>query len=438
MRKAGGHIVRGLKAAGRLYRTHDLVRLLDDGQLQFVGRADSQIKIRGFRVELGEIESVLLEADEIRQAAVKTVESDGLLEIAAHIVLAPGQTQLDRAALGKLLSQRFPDYMIPKYVDILDELPTMTSGKVDRKLLPPPQHLLHDVSDHQMAKAESDLEVSLVDACQRILHLPAISIDHDFCTDLHGHSLLAARVVTDFRNSVPDVPVSVRDFYEFRTLRKLAAALTERRVSRTRSGISMTGGQSQSAADFAPLPRTPGFAFCCEHSACWRSPAWFSLPAACAVMLILGVRDGHLIWQQADADRDHRRLRVWPSWLLLSIAVKWLVVGRFESGRYPVMGLLLFSLWLVTRFQSLSWSEMFIDTPLMSLYYRAMGAKVGSNVNIGTPVCAAFDLVSIGDNTSIGSETHLLGYKVENGWLVLGPITIGRDCCIGTHCSSLA
>ena len=75
-----------------------------------------------------------------------------------------------------------------------------------------------------MAKAESDLELSLVEVCQRILHLPAISIDHDFFTDLHGHSLLAARVVTEFRNCVPDVPVSVRDFYEFRTLRKLASA----------------------------------------------------------------------------------------------------------------------------------------------------------------------------------------------------------------------
>jgi non-ribosomal peptide synthetase-like protein len=428
--------VRGLEAAGRLYRTHDLVRFIDNGQLQFIGRADSQIKIRGFRVELGEIESVLLEADEIRQAAVKTVESDGLLEIAAYVVLAAGQTLLDRQALGKLLSQRVPDYMIPKYVDILDELPTMTSGKVDRKLLPPPQHLLQDVSDCQMAKAESDLELSLVEVCQRILHLPAISIDHDFFTDLHGHSLLAARVVTEFRNCVPDVPVSVRDFYEFRTLRKLASALTERRVSRARAGISATGGQGlQSAADFAPLSRTRWLCVLLQTLGLLAFYGATAFPAACGLMLILGVRDGHLIWQQAAQIATIGGFALWPSWLLLSIALKWLVIGRFKAGRYPVWGFYYFRWWLVTRFQALSWSEMFIDTPLMSLYYRAMGAKVGGNVNIGTQVCAAFDLVSIGDNTSIGSETHLLGYKVENGWLVLGPISIGRDCCIGTHCS---
>ncbi len=78
---------------------------------------------------------------------------------------------------------------------------------------------------------------------------------------------------------------------------------------------------------------------------------------------------------------------------------------------------------------------MFVDTPLMNIYYRLMGAKVGKNCTIGTPVCAAFDLVSIGDNASIGAETHILGYKIENGWLVIGPVSIGEGCYIGTHCA---
>src|SRR5262249_52066614 len=125
---------------------------------------------------------------------------------------------------------------------------------------------------------------------------------------------------------------------------------------------------------------------------------------------------------------------VWPSWVLLSIAVKWLVIGRYRPGRYPVWGFYYFRWWLVTRFQQLSLSEMFVGTPLMNLYFSAMGAKVGKGCMIGTPICTAFDLVSIGDDTSIGAETHILGYRIENGWLILGNVTIGSECYVGTHC----
>jgi non-ribosomal peptide synthetase-like protein len=428
-------IVPGLETAGRLYRTHDVVRLLDDGQLQFVGRADSQVKIRGFRVELGEIERVLLENTEIRQAVVKTVELDGLLEIAAYVVLAPGQQQLDRQELCKALSHRVPDYMMPKYVDVLFEFSTMTSGKVDRKQLPPPQSLLRDLPD-QIAAAETDLERSIVEVWQRILHLPAVSIDHDFFVDLHGHSLLAARIVTELRNNFPDVAVSVRDFYEHRTVRKLAAALAGRRMVAAQPDASIAERKdSPSIAGFAPLPKTRWLCALLQTLGLLAFYGAAALPLACGILLIFEVHDGSLAWQRAAGVATIGGFAVWPSWLFLSIAIKWVIIGRFKPGRYPVWGLYYFRWWLVTRFQALSWSEMFVDTPLMNLYFRAMGASVGRNANIGTPVCAAFDLVSIGHNASIGPETHILGYKVEDGWLILGPIEIGNDCYIGTHCS---
>jgi non-ribosomal peptide synthetase-like protein len=428
-------IIPGHEAAGRLYRTHDLVRLLDNGQLQFVGRADTQIKIRGFRVELGEIERVLLEDAGIKQVAVKTVERDGLLEIAGYVVLAPGQQQLDRQALGKTLSHRVPDYMIPKYLDVLDELPTMTSGKIDRKLLPPPKSLLREMPD-EIAAAETDLERSIVDVWQRILHLPAVSIDHDFFVDLHGHSLLAARIVTEFRNNCPDVAVSVRDFYEYRTVRKLAAALVERRMSGAQPDAFAAGRKEpRSIAGFAPLPKTRWLCVLLQTLGLLAFYGAVALPVTCGVLLVLEVHDGSVAWPRAAEIATIGGFAMWPSWLFLSIALKWAVIGRFKPGRYPVWGLYYFRWWLVTRFQALSWSDMFVDTPLMSLYYRAMGAKVGKNANIGTPICTAFDLVSIGNNTSIGPETHILGYKVEDGWLILGGIEIGNDCYIGTHCS---
>lgn len=427
--------VPGLEAAGRIYRTHDLVRSLGSGQLQFVGRADSQVKIRGFRVELGEIERVLLEDTGIRQAAVKTVERDGLLEIAAYVVLAPGQSQLDRQALGETLSHRIPDYMVPKYVDVLDELPTMTSGKIDRKLLPAPKSLLREMAD-EIAAAETGLERDLVCVWQRILHVPAVSIDHDFFVDLGGHSLLAARIVTEFRNTFPEIAVSVRDLYECRTVRKLATALMERRMKRAEPDASAAAKKEpRSIEGFAPLPKTRWLCVLLQTLGLLTFYGAVALPVACGVLLVLQVHDGILSWQRAAEIATIGSFAIWPSWLLFSIALKWFVIGRFKPGRHPVWGLYYFRWWLVTRFQALSWSGMFVDTPLMSLYYRAMGAKVGRNANIGTPICAAFDLVSIGNNTSIGPETHILGYKVEDGWLVLGPIEIGNGCYIGTHCS---
>ena len=122
-----------LDAAGRIYRTNDVVRLLENGQLQFLGRSDGQVKVRGFRIELSEIESLLVEYPGIRQAAVKTIELDGIEEIAAFVVLDNGLKPLDRQALVDILRHRVPEYMVPKYLDVVDQLPTMTSGKTTEK-----------------------------------------------------------------------------------------------------------------------------------------------------------------------------------------------------------------------------------------------------------------------------------------------------------------
>ena len=131
-----------------------------------------------------------------------------------------------------------------------------------------------------------------------------------------------------------------------------------------------------------------------------------------------------------------RLLQRGPAWLFISIAVKWLTVGRYKAGRYPVWGRYYFRWWLATCFQSLGWPDMLVGTPLMGIFYRAMVARVGKNCVIGTPLCGAFDLVSIGDNSSVGRDAQLLGYRVENGWLMLGTVDIGAECFVGMHTRS--
>jgi amino acid adenylation domain-containing protein len=426
----------GLEASGRIYRTYDLVRLLHGGQMQFVGRCDAQVKIRGFRVELSEIESVLSEYVGVRQAAVKTVEIDGIPEIAAFVVLEPEVGELNRQGLIDNLRHRVPEYMIPKFLDFVGQLPTMTSGKIDRKALPAPTNLLREPSA-KIAAPETGLQCAITEICQKILHIQSISMDDDFFVDLHGHSLTAARVASEIRVATKSLDISVRDFYKYRTIRNLSAAMEERKeaASPKQSANEAESQDSGSAASFPPLPRLRWLCLLLQTLGLLAFYGVVGLPLCCAVLLVLQVLDGSLPWEVAARIATFGGFAVWPSWLLLSIALKWIVIGRFKPGRYPVWGFYYFRWWLVTRFQALSWSEMFVDTPLMSLYYRAMGARVGRNCNIGTAICAAFDLISLGDNSSIGAETHILGYKVENGWLMLGPVSIGTNCYVGTHCT---
>jgi non-ribosomal peptide synthetase-like protein len=408
----------------RLYRTFDLVRLGHAGEFYFVGRADGQIKIRGFRVELSEIEAVLVEHPAIRAAVVNAIAFGALQELAAYVVLRSGH-DFSRDSAAALLRKRVPDYMVPRYLDIVDELPAMTSGKVDRKLLPPPQTLL-GAAERTLVAAATPVERIVVETFEEILKVPSISVEDDFFLDLGGHSLFAAQIATRLREKLGTAYVSVRDFYLHRNARTLAAHL---------QGLGTADSTAPAAAD-APVPPT-WFRYPCALLQLLGVLAYFgavSAPLAIFIVLIIQVRSGEQdFWGAVDIATTVSFL-IWPTWLALSIAVKWLIIGRYKPGRYRVWGFYYFRWWLVNRFQALGWSEMFVGTPLMSLYYRAMGATVGRNCTIGTPICTAFDLVSIGDNSSIGSDTHMLGYRVEDGWLILGNVTIGSECYVGTHC----
>jgi non-ribosomal peptide synthetase-like protein len=162
--------------------------------------------------------------------------------------------------------------------------------------------------------------------------------------------------------------------------------------------------------------------------------AAISLPFVLLLLLARGVQRAEFTFASAAEIATVVSFASWPMLLALSIAVKWLVIGRYKPGRYPVWGFYYFRWWLVSLFQTLSWSGMFVGTPLMSLYFRLMGASVGRNSTIDTPFCSIFDLVAIGDDTSIGSETHILGYRIEDGELIIGRIDIGAECFIGMQC----
>jgi non-ribosomal peptide synthetase-like protein len=419
----------------RLYRTSDLVRLGENGQLHFIGRADGQVKIRGFRIELSEIEALLMEHPAIRAAAVTVVDIEGIKEIAAYVVPETAAAELDRSPLRDLLRRRLPEYMVPKYLEALDALPSMTSGKVDRKALPPPQTLLGG-ADRVIVEPASDMEREIAAVWSRHFMVTPLSVEDDFFVDLHGHSMIAGRIVGDLRERLDTVRVSVRDLYSRTTVRALARHLESIGVAPagTSGRRQAAAGEGSTAGERARLTwrRWP-----CAALQALALAVYYGV--ICAPLVIAGytvllVRDGRLDWGAAAVLLTLLGFALWPAGMVLSIAVKWLVIGRYRAGRYPLWGGYYFRWWLASRFQELSCCWLIAGTPLMTLYFRAMGAKVGARCTLATSICTAFDLISIGDNTSVGAETHLCGYRVENGCLVLGRVTIGSDCYVGMHC----
>ena len=179
----------------RLYRTGDLCRWREDGELEYLGRSDNQVKIRGHRVELGEIESALSQLDGVREAVVRVQENDrGEKYLTAYLV-ANSEAAHDMAGVKAALRQRLPDYMIPASFQLLPALPLTPNGKIDRRALPE----LAATSAAPIAEVvlpRNRLELELAHLWQRLFNRSNIGCRDNFF-ELGGHSLLAARVMNE-------------------------------------------------------------------------------------------------------------------------------------------------------------------------------------------------------------------------------------------------
>ncbi|MEU6925566.1 amino acid adenylation domain-containing protein [Streptomyces sp. NPDC046631] len=202
----------------RMYRSGDLVRIRPDGQLQFAGRADTQVKLRGLRIEAGEIEAVLSAVPGVAEAAVLVREDHpGDQRLVAYVGAAG---PLDVSALRDAARMRLPGYMVPSAFTVLDRLPLSANGKVDRKALPAP-----DIADAPRPvggrAADGPGERFLCEVFADALGLPEVGPDDDFFL-LGGHSLLAARVVGRARDMFP--ALGIRHLFAHPTPAGLAAA----------------------------------------------------------------------------------------------------------------------------------------------------------------------------------------------------------------------
>ncbi|HEY0639062.1 MAG TPA: amino acid adenylation domain-containing protein, partial [Pseudonocardiaceae bacterium] len=200
----------------RVYRTGDRGRLLADGSIEYLGRADQQVKVRGFRVELGEIEAVLRAHPSVADAVVAAPGDATSRRLVAYVVPADGET--DPAALRAHLATRLPEHMVPGAWAVLDALPRTTSGKLDRRALPEPSVAVTGPATEYVPPA-AGLEDRLAAIWREVLAVDRVGADDEFFA-LGGHSLLAAQVSARIRAEL-GVPLAVGDLLAGPTVRAL-------------------------------------------------------------------------------------------------------------------------------------------------------------------------------------------------------------------------
>ena len=405
----------------RLYRSGDLGRMAPNGEIEFLGRIDSQIKIRGYRIELAEIEAVILEDPAVGSAVVSTVPLGGPpQELAAWLTLRPGASaDAVRERLAGELHRRLPAYMTPAFLEVLDTLPMLPSGKADRKRLPAP--VLPRVAARQGAYVapEGRLEKKIAAAWQALFGREDISAEADFFLELGGHSLFAAQLVSRLREAAELQGLSIADLYGNPTIRSLARHVEANLAARTRPGTPAPApvlhhgnrrvwlaGLTQLGLLYGLLAilSAPVALLLAEHGTRASFSAWdFGLPFAIVALSVL------LPW-----------------------ALKWTLIGRFRPGRHPLWGWYYCRWWIVRKTLEFSPLHLLAGSPLMAVYARMLGARIGKGCHIATAQFHLPDLIEIGAGASIGYEVDLQPFTIQDGWLDMAPVKIGTGAFIGT------
>ncbi|GHB56760.1 hypothetical protein GCM10010347_28600 [Streptomyces cirratus] len=207
-------------AGERMYRTGDRARWNAAGQVEYLGRADRQVKIRGLRIEPGEIENVLAAHPAVGQAAVTVVSGPAGPALAGYAVPAEGAGAPSAAALREHLAAALPDYMVPHTLTLLDRFPVTPNGKIDTAALPAPAPAAPDRA-HVAPRTET--ERALCAVWEAVLGHEPVGIRDNFF-DLGGHSLLATRLLAEIRSAL-GATVGIRTFFAKPTVEELAGAL---------------------------------------------------------------------------------------------------------------------------------------------------------------------------------------------------------------------
>lgn len=410
----------------RLYRTGDLGRWTADGEMEYLGRIDTQVKIRGHRVELGEIEAILLSHFAIASAVVhldpRRIPGG---ELVAYIVTREsGDRTTLRQELHQELQKRLPPYMVPAYLEELNELPTLASGKVDRSRLPAPVGLPL-IGGRGGREPETDLEKELAAVWSAVLGFDVIQADADFFIDFGGHSLLAAQVVSRLREDDRFRDLGLADLYRHPSITALAMYLHSKKFNHRIAGeesaipavIHHSDGQVLIAGliqmTFLYVSLIPQLLPTVALVWVYTASGWEILEIVQATVVI-GLAIPLVV-------------------LLLPIVAKWLLLGQVEPGEYPLWGWFFCRWWLARKLYQSVPVDYLAGSPLLAWYLRLLGAKIGKGCYLGSAELDTPDLITLGDQVSLGYDASLEPAHIAGGMLRLVPISIDDHAFIGTN-----
>jgi amino acid adenylation domain-containing protein len=233
--------------SARLYRTGDLGRWRPNGEIEYLGREDSEVKLRGMRIELGEIEAVLRTQELVGEAAVELAEEGGHARLVAYLVARDGKMPTARE-LRRHLRAKLPEPMVPARYVVLERLPLLSSGKVNRRALAGTAGVV--LSEQGMTPARTDSERKLAEIWMELLKVEEVGIDQNFF-ELGGHSLLVLQVIARIRRMF-EVELPVRTVFEEPTIAGLAAAVEKADAQGLRAHTPILQRRARPQAPSAP------------------------------------------------------------------------------------------------------------------------------------------------------------------------------------------
>ncbi len=239
----------------RMYRTGDMVRLLPDGQLQFIGRTDEQVKIAGYRIEPNEIAHALTRHTAIESSCVvPRQDMKGQRKLVAYVV-SKADAKLTSVELRSFLQQQLPAYMIPAEFVRLDRLPVLPSGKIDRSALPQPNST-NLLTDAVFVAPRNPIEEHMAEILSGLLGLDRVSVEDNFFM-LGGHSLLGTQLIGRVRDAF-GVELSLRTVFEASTIAQLSAEIEKLLLAQLESMTEEEARQLLEAADHDHPPTNEG------------------------------------------------------------------------------------------------------------------------------------------------------------------------------------
>lgn len=419
---------------GQMYCTGDLAKRSADGRVQFIGRADMQIKLRGFRIEVSEVVAAIQKTPSIRKVEVQL--RDGAL--VAYVV--PELDDGAKAAMRAELDRWLPAYMIPGHIICLAEFPLNKNGKVDSAALPAPSGPSGNREGGQSAKpprTQAERAIHTTWAEMLGLRHEDLSISDNFFA--RGGTSLLAVVMSRKVNGALGCRLSVADVFNNQTVEALAALADPN--SQAEDGVQPQS-KGITAEWLPPLVERPptGEAM---------GPCYFLFLQVLGMLLVTTLASAPVLLVSFIASRVMLSQGIVTAalaltalivlsacgCLLLILITKWVVLGRYRPGSYRLYSRAFLTWWLMRKVITLARSIIWIfdETPLTPMWYRLLGAKIGRGVTMENAEILEPDLVTIGDGARLQYHCCLLAAEVIGDGLQLSRVTIGPRASCGVR-----